>query len=226
MDQDLNKLEREAIANPGDAEAANKLDRALLRAGREEQATKRYWFKFRCPLRFDDLDLRDDPLLRDCERCAKSVHLVRSPAELANRVAAGDCVAFARDSLVAAYVELARDERIHSAEESTRPCVQDADVRFVELEGLTVSPEALRWLPSDFAHTYQVVPISWDEERSVLEIACAQLRSARVTLEDLRFMTEVDVQLVLADPEAVAQAVELLYPFGLVGDIEFSSDDA
>ena len=41
MDEDLSELERQAAANPADAEAAARLDRGLLRAGRDDAVAKR-----------------------------------------------------------------------------------------------------------------------------------------------------------------------------------------
>jgi hypothetical protein len=212
MDEDLAELERRAAANPADAGAAARLDRSLLRAGRTEDAVARYRFKFRCPLRFDDLELGPDPEARHCSRCERAVHLVHTPTDLAERVARGDCVAFARSSLASACVSLAQDSRTHSAEEPVRPCVQDADIPFVQLDELEIPRLTLNALPSSFAHAYSVVPVSWDERGPRLRIVCASFSSASMAVQDLSFMLNVDVQLVLAKREAVERALERYYP--------------
>lgn len=161
MDQDLSELERRASANPEDRELAERLDRALLRAGREEQVQERYRFKFRCPRRFEDLAFSNDPAQRSCDRCQRSVHFVRTPEELRERTTQGECVAIHRDSLAAGCLELALDPQVSSAEEPLGPCVHETTLRYVDLDRLEIPPAVLERIPASFAHTYQVVPIAF-----------------------------------------------------------------
>ncbi len=214
MDESLSELERRAAANPADAVTAARLDRSMLRAGQDEAVAQRYRFKFRCPLRFEDLAMGADPLKRDCKRCSRTVHLVRTPAELADRVAVGDCVAFSKGSLAAACVDLAKDPRVHSAEQVGRPCLQDADTPFVDLDTFEISPLTLKRFPGVFARTYEVVPVSWVERRQLLHVCCANTSSVATTLDDLRFMLNTRVELALAAPEAVQRAIDRYYPPG------------
>lgn len=229
MDQDLSELERRASANPGDRELADALDRRLLRAGREEQVLERYRLKFRCSKRFEDLPYSDDPARRSCDRCQRSVHFVRTPEELSERAAAGECVAIPRASLAAACLELAQSPRLTSAQEAQRPCVQETTLRYVDLDQVEVSSDAIELIPPIFAHTYQVVPValddrisleergsaqgprSLDERRPRLEVAVAAA-SGGVVLDDLRFMLNLEIELVLADSAAVLRALERYYP--------------
>lgn len=227
MDQDLSELERRARANPHDRELADRLDRSLLRAGRGEELGARYRLKFQCPLRFDDLEPSPDLTRRSCQRCQATVQLVRTPAALAARVAEGSCVAIPRDSLAASYLELGSSEAVTSGSEPKPPRVHGADLRFVDLDAVEVPPAALELIPPVFAHTYQVVPIAVSSagpealngQRSAgfagprprLEIACGPSAPATV-VEDLRFMLDLQVRVAIAEPEALARALERLYP--------------
>ena len=50
-------------------------------------------FKFQCPLRWEGLRTTDDPNVRTCESCLRSVYLCENEEEVAQRSAAGQCVA-------------------------------------------------------------------------------------------------------------------------------------
>lgn len=212
MDDDLIQLRRRAQTDPTDARAAAQLDRALLRAGQTQEAGRRYRFAFRCPLRFDDLTPRADPRERHCERCQRTVQLVRTPEELAARVAEGGCAAIPRGSLAAACVDLARDPRLGSAVRSGAPCVQPTDLPFVDLDTWEVPELAIQALPGVFARTYRALAVALSEDGKRLQVACADMSRAALVQEDLAFMLGIEVELVLADPDAVDRALERVYP--------------
>src|SRR5690606_30910293 len=67
LDDELQRLLREAEATPTDEGLALRVDQALRRAGRDEQRRARFRFKFECPLRFEDLRPGKDPLVRSCD---------------------------------------------------------------------------------------------------------------------------------------------------------------
>jgi len=236
VDQDLSELERRARANPEDRDLADRLDRALLRAGRDEQVQARYRFKFQCPLRFEDLQASGDDLTqRSCARCERSVRLVRTPEELAERVAAGECVAIPQDSLAAGCLELAESPDVSSASQPGRPCVHASALRFVDLDQLEIPRAALELIPPSFALTYRVVPVAlWPAQREgaaeplalnprtgevssledpipCLEVACSPETSATV-VEDLEFMLDLEIRVALASPDALGRALERHYP--------------
>lgn len=212
MDLNLSELERRARANPGDSDLASQLDRALLRAGREEQVQERYRSKFRCPLRFEDLPIVADPAKRACARCVRMVSFVSTVEGLAERIARGECVALGEDAMGEASLQLALSPWVHSAEEASRPCLQVTGLRYVDLDSFAVSPAAVEWLPADVAYTYQVVPLTLEADPARLEIACAAPSNAASVIDDLELMLDVEVRLALADPEAVSRALERLYP--------------
>jgi type II secretion system (T2SS) protein E len=247
VDQDLSELERRARANPEDRDLADRLDRGLLRAGRNEELQQRYRFKFQCPLRFDDLAATPSLSRRTCESCQRSVHLVETPEELAERAAAGDCVAIPRDSLAAGYLELGRSPRLSSAVELEHGCVHETKLRFVDLDRIEIPPAVIDLIPAAFARTYQVLPIAHlapqrapssdplaldpssgkavplEDPVPCLEIACMPDASS-VLAEDLEFMLDIEVRISLADPEAIARALERYYEgsggYGeLMGDV-------
>ena len=100
MDEDLQRLLREAEAHPTDEGLARRVDHALRRAGRDDERRARFRFKFQCPLRFEDLQPSPvDPLERACDRCHRQVRFVASVEQLAEQVAQGRCVAFERKAL-------------------------------------------------------------------------------------------------------------------------------
>lgn len=123
MDEELSTLRRAVLADPGNQELAQQYERALLRSGARLEVTERYRFKFLCGFGFDELDATKDPWIRHCAECARDVHLVTSPEQLTEAVAAGKCVAVQLEGLDQAIESLVDDPRAHSAEETQAPCV-------------------------------------------------------------------------------------------------------
>jgi len=219
MDEALEELRRRAEADPRDREAAAQLDQHLLRAERADELAQRYRFKFRCPLRFEELPPGKDPFVRDCAQCQRTVHFVHTPEELAVQVAAGACVAFAKDGLAAAVVQLGRDPRVHSAEEPARPCLQEAEL--VDLDALEIPRTVLDMVSRYLAIPKRVVPVAWDDVGKRLSVACGDLANAEQHVDDLRFMLNAEIEVVLADPAAVDRALERHYPEGAGGAGDF-----
>ena len=134
MDDALEQLRRTAEEDPDDVAAARRYEAALLRAGRREDAESLYRFKFKCPMRWEELTpnpVRPDQ--RACARCRKDVYYVRTRDELATRVGLGQCVSFQAQAVDALGV-LLEDPHLHPAREADRPCV-------VELQGLPPGAE-------------------------------------------------------------------------------------
>lgn len=209
MDDDVQRLRREAAARPGDEEAARRLDRALERSGERAELRRRYRLKFECPLRFEALAPTADPLERDCRRCGRTVRHVRTPAELAERVAAGGCVSFARSLLDGAGDALAGDGRLHSAADAGRPCVVPTDLPFVDLDAEPPAADVLALVPASFARAYRVVPVTRTGDGLLVAFA-ADAPHVLHTLDDLRFMLNLEARQVLAAADAVERALARL----------------
>jgi hypothetical protein len=73
---------------------------------------------FNCPKQWEELNVTDDPLVRDCSECGKPVHFVDSQEELEEAAAKGKCIAFfnqEKDDLpIEKREELRRTWRINS----------------------------------------------------------------------------------------------------------------
>ncbi|MBX3468171.1 MAG: hypothetical protein KF878_14965 [Planctomycetes bacterium] len=208
MDDDVQRLLREAEASPGDAALARRVDGALRRAGRDDERRARFRFKFQCPLRFEDLKAEpSDPLVRSCERCHRQVRFVAAVDALAEQVAQGHCVAFERRVLGDVVARVADDPRQHSARVPGAPCLVPTDLPWVDLDAFTPTPDLLRVLPGVLAHEHRAVPVA--AAPRVLRVACATL--ADRVVQELTFMTGMRIELALADPAAVDRALERLY---------------
>lgn len=207
MDDELQRLLREAEANPTDEGLARRVDQALRRAGRDEQRRARFRFKFECPLRFEDLRPGKDPLVRSCDRCHREVRFVASVDELAEQVARGHCVAFERRALGDVVARVADDPRNHSARAPGSPCLVPTDLPWVDLETFTPPPALVALVPAALAHMYRVVPV--ERRGGRLRVAIAD--PAERALGDLRYMLNLEVERVLADPAALARALLRIY---------------
>lgn len=221
LDEDLQRLLREAEAHPTDEGLARRLDHALRRAGRDEERRARFRFKFQCPLRYEDLRPNPvDPLERACDRCQRRVRFVASVDELAEQVAQGHCVAFERRTLGDVVARVADDPRNHSAKVPGTPCLVPTDLPWVDLDGFTPPAALMNLLPAALAHLHRVVPV--ERAGGVLRVAVASRDGGAP--EDLAFMLNTRVEVVLADPAAVDRAIERIYgpepePEYLMGDM-------
>jgi hypothetical protein len=205
MDEGLRRLERETASRPADEQTARRYDRALERSGQRDVLRRRYRFKFLCSLRFEELTPTKDPLVRTCDRCRSSVHFVRTPEELAERVASGDCVAFERTALAPAIDRVAADPRTHSATERRRPCVVPTDMSYVDLDLVVVDGDVMDLVSWEVARTYWVFPLAIVGEELYLAIADP---SADSVLRDLTRLLGVAIRPVLATPDAIERAIE------------------
>lgn len=123
MDEELRALESAAQQNPGDRSAAERYEAALLRAGEREQVRQRYEFKFACPMTWSEFEPTGDPNVAHCAKCDRSIHYVADEAALADRVAAGDCVAVDPVKLASVMDGLIEHPNYHSASEDSAFCV-------------------------------------------------------------------------------------------------------
>lgn len=204
MDEGLRRLERESLAAPGDERAARRHEQVLQRIGQRDAVRRRYTLKFVCPLRFEELSPTPDPLVRRCGRCERTVHFVRTSTELADRVAAGTCVAFERRALAPAIDLVVEDPRTHSAAERGRPCVVPTDMPYVDLDLVDVDA-VLDVVSYEVARTYWVFPLAIVGDE--LQLALGD-PSAEHVVHDLSRLLELPIRPVLAAPDAVERAIE------------------
>jgi hypothetical protein len=209
-DEELQRLAREADAQPSDEAVARRYDQGLRRAGRDRDLRARFQFKLLCPLRFEDLPPTADPLVRACGRCGRDVSFVASPVDLAEQVAQGRCVAFERKVLGDVVDRVAHDARNHSARVEGSPCLVPTDLPFIDLDAFTPPREALSLVPSTTAREYRFVPVEYRRKGGRLRIAIAQWQPNLA--DDLRFMINVSVDFALALPDAVDRALTRVYP--------------
>jgi hypothetical protein len=208
MDEELQRLAREAATHPNDEGLARRLDHALRRAGKDAERRARFRFKFQCPLRYEDLTSTSDPLLRSCDRCQRQVRFVANVDELAEQVAQGHCVAFERRALEGVVARVADDPRQHSALAPGTPCLVPTDLEFVDLDGFTPPADALRRFYAYVAREHRVVPVARTRDGRRLAFA------ATPTAESLQVLQSLygTIQPVLAAPGAVDRALERLFP--------------
>lgn len=211
MDDDVQRLRREAAARPEDEAAARRLDRALERAGERAELGRRYRMKFECPLRFEQLDPTSDPLERACGQCLKTVRHVRTCDELSAQVAKGGCVAVARSLLDQAGAALAAGGRLHSASDVDRPCVVPTDLAFVDLDAEPPAPEALAELSPELIRSFRAIPVALAGDE--LRVAVMSWSDLSETLSELRRLTGREVSPVLAAADAFARALERVAPY-------------
>ena len=221
-DEELQRLAREAEANPTDEGLARRYDQGLRRAGRDEALRARFTVKYLCPLRFEDLPPTADPLVRACGRCGRDVHFVASPAELAEQVAQGRCVAFERKGQADVVTRVAQDPRNHSAKVEGSPCLVPTDLPFIDLDAFTPPPRVLSRAPSTTAREYRFVPVNLRRKDRVLRVAVAQWQPN--LRDDLEFMLGLEIEFALAAPDAIDRCLARVYPpeedtHFLMGDI-------
>jgi hypothetical protein len=139
MDRDLSELERAWRAAPADVGLAQRLEAALLRAGRRGDVLERYAAKHACAQTGSTLDGSGaDPWVRRCSQCSRGVAVLREPADVVEQFQAGACVvtgpgerAQALDALVDGPLDFAQ---------APRPCCLVIDHR---VYGLVISGLAL-----------------------------------------------------------------------------------
>ncbi|HBP20907.1 MAG TPA: hypothetical protein DEA08_24345 [Planctomycetes bacterium] len=119
MDEEVHALIRAANASPEDAELAERLERALLRAGEQEALAQRYEVVFRCDVSESQLTPQGQHHL--CSRCQERVYRVHSQVELEKRVRLGQCVEVEPEELPAVLDHLIESER--RALRAERVCV-------------------------------------------------------------------------------------------------------
>lgn len=96
-DGELQALRRQLELDPSNEELARSYERALLRGGFAAEVRKRFEKRFACEFSWAELgqDPRS-PRVRYCNRCSRSVTLVRTEEELARYASDGQGVAGTR----------------------------------------------------------------------------------------------------------------------------------
>ncbi len=212
MDESIERLARSAAADPEDQAAARRLDAALIRIDRRADVTERFRFKFQCARQWLDLAGTDRPGVKFCDGCQREVHAVSNVAALREAVSHGRCVAFPASQLASAFEGLSREKRLHSAKEVGSACVVGGGA----LPDV-VAPEILELISRSVAERYRVAPVA----RRAGKLILAAARPDAVPLDDLRFATGQDVELVPASAAEVDALIARMPEFEdvLMGDI-------
>lgn len=79
----------------------------------------------------------------------------------------------------------------------------------VELEGRAIPHKMIERMPVTAARAHKVIPISLED--SVLTVAMADPSNYK-TLNDLRFLLDIEVRGAISDPPAILRALERYYP--------------
>jgi len=122
VEGDVQELARRYRADPSDAELRSAYERALRRAGDADGLAELFRLEFACPMKWHELAPTDDPLVRDCAGCQRSVHLAVRSEDFVAHTRAGRCVAVFDRDLAERALEAAR-EAATRPEPSDPPCV-------------------------------------------------------------------------------------------------------
>lgn len=235
MDDSLRALQHAADADPADSALAQSLEQALRRAQEDERLLARYELKFRCPLRFEDLTPTNEGRVRDCARCERPVHLVREPAELAESVAEGHCVAFPSDWGRVAFGRLVDDPQLDSAQEKEAPCLVESQAAWIDLspgsEGRrSITPGLGGLFAGELLVMGPVLPLR--VEAGEVWVAVARLELSEHLLDHVRLATGArKVRMFLADPTLIHELLEVHAPpaplmMGVVAPMDYDPPDS
>ena len=83
-----------------------------------------------------------------------------------------------------------------------------AGMEIVDIDHLEIPPEVIARASSSVVQIYRIIPISYED--NMLTVAMADPLNVNA-LDDLKFMLQCDVKGVVAEPEAVDQAIERYY---------------
>jgi type IV pilus assembly protein PilB len=136
-------------------------------------------FQFKCPKDWDALQETAEVGVRFCGECHKQVYLCQSKQEAAQHAMAGHCVA-----LPAGFVSL-KDFQLQGHE---------LDMSLFE-----------RFVPLEVAVRYGVVPLRQD---GTLLIVAMSDPSIPYALDDVKFVSGCDVEVVLASRQSIREALE------------------
>ncbi len=82
------------------------------------------------------------------------------------------------------------------------------NVPFLELQGITFQPDAVRLIPESVARRYQVVPVK--VEGQILTIASADPLNV-IVVDDLSFLTGLEIEVALMSKGDIERAIERVY---------------
>jgi type IV pilus assembly protein PilB len=139
-------------------------------------------FQFKCPNQWDALQETAESGVRLCGECHKQVYLCQSTQEAAEHARAGHCIA-APVGLVSPGA----------------PTLQP--------QGLELDPELLKLVPKDIATKHGLVPVG--RSGSTLTVAMSELKLFAV--DDVKFLTGYNVEVMLASKQDIQEALERAY---------------
>lgn len=156
--------------------------------------------------------MKGDARSRHCERCHLTVHnltaMTREEALAVLRGASPPCVRFIRredGTVLTRDCTPLRGPRLESVRAEALPT---SGIPPVDLSVLKPPREALLQIPKAIARRLGVFPLRWGDGVLVVAVSGPPSRTA---LDELRVLTRCEVELALADEQALRQAIERAY---------------
>ena len=94
-----------------------------------------------------------------------------------------------------------------------RAIAGQAGMEMVDIDVESLDSSLAEQLPAETANTYQIIPVSFDEDSKTLTIAMKSPDNFRA-VDDLRLLMGFSVNAVIADPAKIDKAIETLYAAG------------
>lgn len=155
-------------------------------------------FQFKCPKQWDALQETAEAGVRFCGQCHKQVYLCQGKEEAARHARAGHCVAVP--------VGLVSPESSPDAREHVEPLAREHGVAGMRLHGHEIDLDLFqRFVPLEVANRYGVVPLS--QAGTSLTVAMSD-PSIPYALEDVKFVSDCDVEVVLASRQDIQEVLE------------------
>src|SRR6266446_3364957 len=108
-----------------------------------------------------------------------------------------------------AVIQILQDFGVMDLDTILQVIADHLGTRVVAFRDLDLSPELLQSIPAGTVRMYECLPLSLNN--GTLEIALVDpLNPARI--DELGFIVKKDLQLVIADPDAIQKAIEKFYP--------------
>ena len=98
------------------------------------------------------------------------------------------------------------------------------NVPYIKLSEYDIDPEVIKLIPADIAQKYQLIPVS---KNGSIMVVCMSDPSNVFIIDDIRFLTGVNVDVVIASETAIRVAIDKYYDsFSSLADVMSDFDDA
>lgn len=153
-------------------------------------------FRFQCPKQWEALQETGEAGVRSCSQCQKQVYLCQSRKEVTQHARQGHCIAVPR------WVTSPQD--FPDDPERLQALAREYGMSTIDLRGRELDPHLFLFLPRELARKYPAVPVS--RTGTLLTVAISDPTNIS-TLDELRFLTNNQVELVLASPRDIEEAL-------------------